>query len=62
MKFQHNKNNFYQGGELVRNKMNKVPLTLDDYFLKNYDDDGLLMFSTRREDFFWVNSNIRIDD
>ena len=40
LKFQHNKNKFYQGGKLIRNKTNKVPVTLDE---------GALMFSSRKD-------------
>ena len=49
LKFQHNKNKFYQGCKLIRNKMNKVPLTLDNFFLLLYVDDGALTFSSKNE-------------
>ena len=47
--FQQNKIKFYQGGKLIRNKTNKIPLSLDEFFLLFYVDDGALIFSSRKD-------------
>ena len=49
IRFCHETNSFYKGGQLIRHKFNRKTLTIDEIFILLYVDDGALLFETREE-------------